>query len=97
MNHRRLDNSKIASMIFGQPLMIDPKKLDVILKVLEPRFGIIESTDSGILGGYVESGLPETSKIKLSHGENKENRRFAVSDGIAFIQIAGTLVHKSGG
>lgn len=73
--------SHLSTRIFDTPLMIEPRKLDVILHVLAPRLGI------------------EAPEIDAALLEKQYSRKpyEVTSDGIAVINISGTLVNRSSG
>jgi capsid assembly protease len=76
----------LASRVFGTPLLIHPRKLEVILSVVGPRMGMV---------------VPETSAQHLSQlGAMTPPERVMRSDiqapNIAVISILGTLVRRTG-
>jgi ClpP class serine protease len=70
----------VASRVFGSPLLIQPRKLDVILRVLGPRIGL-----SG------KAILPDDDE----EDPTDRNPYTVTPDGIAVISVAGSLVRKS--
>lgn len=75
----------VASRVFGAPLLIQPRKLDVILRVLGPRIGI--ANNSAALD------LPVADE---NDEEDTEVKPYVVTpEGIAIIGIDGSLVRKS--
>ena len=76
----------LASRVFGTPLLIHPRKLEVILSVVGSRMGMV---------------VPETSAQQLSQlgamtpPERVMRRDFQVPN-IAVISILGTLVRRTG-
>jgi signal peptide peptidase SppA len=70
----------VASRVFGSPLLIQPRKLDVILRVLGPRIGL-----SG------KAILPDDDE----DDPTDRNPYTVTPDGIAVISVAGSLVRKS--
>jgi capsid assembly protease len=72
----------LATRVFDTPLLIAPQKLDVILAVLAPRFGLD----------------PPPATVAAASGEKPVRKPYEVTpDGIAVIPIEGTLVHKTYG
>jgi signal peptide peptidase SppA len=71
----------VAGRIFGEPLAIEPGKLDVIVSAIGPRLRgyYDDDADSG------DDAAPQPSTYQVT------------SDGIAQIDICGTLVSKSSG
>jgi signal peptide peptidase SppA len=70
----------VASRVFGSPLLIQPRKLDVILRVLGPRIGL-----SG------KAILPDDEEDDPAD----RNPYTVTPDGIAVISVTGSLVRKS--
>ncbi len=77
--HHHLPN--LATRVFDTPLLIAPQKLEVILAVLAPRFGI---------------AVPVAAAVSSGERAQKKPYE-VTPDGIAVIPIEGTLVHKSYG
>lgn len=72
-----------AQRVFNQPLLIEETKLNVILHVLGPRFGLdLES-------------LPAIDARDLNASE-RQQAGYIVRNGTAIIPIQGSLVHKAG-
>jgi signal peptide peptidase SppA len=71
----------VASRVFGSPLLIQPRKLDVILRVLGPRIGL-----SGKMLFPDDDGDEDPTD---------RNPYTVTPDGIAVISVAGSLVRKS--
>lgn len=66
-----------ATRIFGTPLLMEPRKLDVILHVLAPRLDIEAPTvDASMLA------------------ERSDGREYAVVNGVAVIDVCGSLVNR---
>lgn len=72
----------LASRIFGTPLLIHPRKLDVILSVLGPRFGLAMSDDSQQLIKQLAAQAPPAASTSLTSN-------------IAVISVSGTLVRRA--
>ena len=77
--HHHLPN--LATRVFDTPLLIAPQKLEVILAVLAPRFGLDRSVAAA-------ASMAERAQKKPYA---------VTPDGIALIPIEGTLVHKTYG
>ena len=71
----------LATRIFDTPLLIAPQKLEVILNVLAPRFGL----EAPAITAAASSGQAPRKPYEVT------------LDGIAIIPIEGTLVHKAYG
>ena len=73
----------LASRVFGTPLLIHPRKLEVILSVVGPRMGMV---------------VPETSAQQLAQITSPERvmRSDLQTPNIAVISILGTLVRRTG-
>lgn len=69
---------RIASRLFGTPLMIEPRKLETIIAVLAPK----------IKGGQLEIALQEPQRTP------SQNAGLQVVNGIAILPIEGTLVQR---
>jgi len=78
----------IASRVFGSPLLIQPRKLDVILRALGPRVG---------LGGRLDFPEPDDDDINDDDSDDVSSGKpyIVTPDGIAIIGIDGSLVRKS--
>jgi signal peptide peptidase SppA len=72
----------LASRIFGTPLLIHPRKLDVILSVLGPRLGVAISDDSQQLIKHLAAQAPPANPTSLTSN-------------IAVISVSGTLVRRA--
>ena len=72
----------LASRIFGTPLLIHPRKLDVILSVLGPRLGLAMSDDSQALIKHLAAQAPPVNST-------------ALTSNIAVISVSGTLVRRA--
>ena len=73
----------LASRVFGTPLLIHPRKLEVILSVVGPRMGMV---------------VPEASANQLAQISPPERvmRSDLQTPNIAVISILGTLVRRTG-
>jgi signal peptide peptidase SppA len=81
MNHIS-SMSHLASRIFGTPLLIHPRKLDVILSVVGPRLGLAMSDDSQALIKHLAAQAPPVNSS-------------ALTSNIAVISVSGTLVRRA--
>jgi signal peptide peptidase SppA len=72
----------LASRIFGTPLLIHPRKLDVILSVLGPRLGLAMSDDSQQLIKQLAAQAPPVASTSQTSN-------------IAVISVSGTLVRRA--
>lgn len=74
---------RLATRVFGTPLLIQPEKLEIILASVGHRF---------IVEGVAPAPQPEAA----SSGGRLERKPYAVTeDGIAVIEVAGSLVNRS--
>lgn len=96
-----MHHTQIAQRVFNTPLMLDPAKALAILTGLGPRITGREISIEG-LEMAAEHQDPATLPARASlFGDDLTKRQarngsqpFAVVDGIAVIEIAGTLVHR---
>lgn len=96
-----IHHTQIAQRVFNTPLMVDPAKALAFLTGLGPRITGREISVEG-LEVTVEDQATATLPARASlFGDDLTNRQarngglpFAVVDGIAVIEIAGTLVHR---
>jgi signal peptide peptidase SppA len=96
-----MHHAQIAQRAFNTPLMVDPAKALAFLSGMGPRITGQEITFQGVdlSSGEVEhaalSARPSLfgDDLTLRHQSNG-NQPFAMIDGIAVIEIAGTLVHR---
>jgi hypothetical protein len=71
--------ARLATRIFGTPLLIQPDKLEVILSAVGSRF---------VIDGY-----PVAVPALAGDSEGLERKSFSITpDGIAVIDVAGSLV-----
>ena len=74
--------ARLATRVFGTPLLIQPDKLEVILSAVGPRLVI--------------DGLPIAVPELSAHTEGMDTEALAVTpDGLAVIDISGSLVNRS--
>jgi ClpP class serine protease len=96
-----MHHAKIAQRAFNTPLMVDPAKALAFLSGLGPRITGQEITFQGVdlPSGDVEhaavAARPSLFGDDLAQRHQRNgNQPFAIIDGIAVIEIAGTLVHR---
>lgn len=80
----------IASRVFGSPLLIQPRKLDVILRALGPRIGAKNRLD---LPDFDDDDPDDDEDVDDDTAPGKPY--IVTPDGIAIIGIDGSLVRKS--
>jgi len=96
-----MHHTQIAQRVFNTPLMVDPAKALAFLTGLGPR---IVGREIAVEGMAVDpedqatASLPPRASLFGDDLTNRQARNgsqpFAVVDGIAVIEIAGTLVHR---
>ncbi|MGF6862508.1 signal peptide peptidase SppA [Rhodobacteraceae bacterium MBR-64] len=96
-----MHHAQIAQRAFNTPLMVDPAKALAFLSGLGPRITGQEITFAGVdlLSGEVEhAALPARASLFGNDLAQRHQRNgtqpFTMIDGIAVIEIAGTLVHR---
>lgn len=79
------DLPHLAARIFGAPLLVAPPKLEVILSAIGPRLGGIDQAKiaPSAFAGSDDDGEPDVPPYDVT------------DDGIALIDVSGTLVYKS--
>jgi signal peptide peptidase SppA len=79
--------SRLSTRVFGTPLLIQPEKLAVILQSdVGPR----------LTGATFEvEGLPEAPAAKSKNERSERKDYWVTSDGIAIIDVSGSLVNRS--
>ncbi|MDB6182991.1 S49 family peptidase [Paracoccus fistulariae] len=96
-----MHHTQIAQRVFNTPLMVDPAKALAFLSGLGPRIvGREVSIDGLEINAEDQHAATLPARASL-FGDDLTNRQarngghpFAVVDGIAVIEIAGTLVHR---
>jgi capsid assembly protease len=97
-----MHHAQIAQRAFNTPLMVDPAKALAFLSGLGPRIAGQEITFRGLElqvdGALDHAALPARASqfgndLAQRHQRNG-SQPFAMIDGIAVIEIAGTLVHR---
>lgn len=96
-----MHHAQIAQRAFNTPLMVDPAKALAFLSGLGPRITGQEITFQGLEFDAVDqatAALPARASLFGNDLAQRHQRNgsqpFAVVDGIAVIEIAGTLVHR---
>jgi capsid assembly protease len=96
-----MHHTQIAQRVFNTPLMVDPAKALAFLTGLGPRItgGEISIEDMTVdPADQATASLPARASLFGDDLTNRQARNgsqpFAVVDGIAVIEIAGTLVHR---
>jgi ClpP class serine protease len=96
-----MHHAQIAQRAFNTPLMVDPAKALAFLSGLGPRITGQEITFSGAelpANDIEHAALPAHASLFGNDLAQRHQRNgiqpFAVVDGIAVIEIAGTLVHR---
>jgi signal peptide peptidase SppA len=96
-----MHHTQIAQRAFNTPLMVDPAKALVFLTGLGPRIAGREISVGGLeitVEDRDAAALPARASLfgdDLTNRQGRDGGRpFAVVDGIAVIEIAGTLVHR---
>lgn len=96
-----MHHAQIAQRAFNTPLMVDPAKALAFLSGLGPRITGQDITFQGVEADAADraaAALP--ARISLfgtdlaQHHQRNGSQPYAVIDGIAVIEIAGTLVHR---
>ena len=96
-----MHHTQIAQRVFNTPLMVDPAKALAFLTGLGPR---ITGREITVDGDEIAAEAQEAASLSVRaslFGDDLTSRQarngsqpFAVVDGIAVIEIAGTLVHR---
>lgn len=96
-----MHHAQIAQRAFNTPLMVDPAKAMAFLSGLGPRITGQEITFEGLdveATDQTAASLPARASLFGNDLAQRHQRNgtqpFAVVDGIAVIEIAGTLVHR---
>lgn len=86
--------ARLADLVIGQPLLITPEKLDVILGVLGPRIGL---PGFGTVDAEIESDatilVPESTSSRFA-GDRSSRGPYRIDKGIALIPVIGSLVNR---
>ena len=96
-----MQHAQIAQRAFNTPLMVDPAKALAFLSGLGPRITGQEITFQGLeveASDQTEATMPARASLFGNDLAQRHQRNgtqpYAVVDGIAVIEIAGTLVHR---
>lgn len=96
-----MHHAQIAQRAFNTPLMVDPTKALAFLSGLGPRITGLEITFQGLeleVADQTAASLPARASLFGNDLAQRHQRNgtqpFALVDGIAVIEIAGTLVHR---
>lgn len=96
-----MHHAQIAQRAFNTPLMVDPAKALAFLSGMGPRITGQEITFQGLeveASDQAAASLPARASLFGNDLAQRHQRNgsqpFAVVDGIAVIEIAGTLVHR---
>ena len=96
-----MHHTQIAQRVFNTPLMVDPAKALAFLTGLGPRITDREITVEGMPvnpADQATAALPARASLFSDDLTSRQARNgsqpFTVVDGIAVIEIAGTLVHR---
>ena len=96
-----MHHAQIAQRAFNTPLMVDPAKALAFLSGLGPRIAGQDITFHGVdlpAGAIDHAALPTRASLfgndLAQRHQRNESQPYAVVDGIAVIEIAGTLVHR---
>lgn len=85
--------SRIAMQLFNVPMLIEPAKAEIIVCALHERLGVtqFDRIDGTTLGA---AEMRAQSEDALS--QPRRNNVVPVVEGVAVIEVSGTLVHKYG-
>lgn len=96
-----MHHAQIALRVFNTPLMVDPAKALAFLSGLGPRITGQEITFQGLdvdAADQAAAALPARASLFGNDLAQRHQRNgaqpFALIDGIAVIEVAGTLVHR---
>jgi signal peptide peptidase SppA len=96
-----MHHAQIAQRAFNTPLMVDPAKALAFLSGLGPRITGQEITFQGLemeTADKIAATLPTRASLFGNDLAQRHQRNgsqpFAIIDGIAVIEVAGTLVHR---
>lgn len=96
-----MHHTQIAQRVFNTPLMVDPAKALAFLTGLGPRIAGREISVEGLEIAAEDGGAAALPARASLFGDDLTSRQarngsqpFGVVDGIAVIEIAGTLVHR---
>jgi capsid assembly protease len=84
----------LAQRVLNVPLLIEPRKAEVILVALQERLGIV-SLDR-IDGTTLDVAAMQSSASDARRDHSEDWKPYPMADNVAVIEISGTLVHKYG-
>jgi signal peptide peptidase SppA len=98
MNATALDYPYVAGRLFDQPLLIEQRKLNTILRVLSPRMGFSVSAELSESDDAPPPPLPPAMHAAAMRGIRAERQREGhfVAGSAAVIPIVGSLVQRGG-
>ncbi len=96
MNPMTIDYPRVAGRIFDQPLLIEQRKLQTILRVLSPRMGFSMMEEDA--REPRPEPLPPAMHAAAMRGSNAQRRDEGhyVAHGVAVLPIIGSLVQRGG-
>lgn len=83
-----------AARLLNQPLLIEPKIGELILRLLAPRFGIGELAVEEPGGGLRVETLSGTGHGDVVQPEIRNQREYRVDQGVATIPVVGELANR---
>lgn len=84
----------IAGRLFNQPIMLRTEKAEMLIAVLAEKLGVarLDRMDGSAMTLCEMNAKADEGRM----GRGASHRLYEIADGIAFIPVEGTLVHKSG-
>src|SRR5581483_369877 len=79
--------------MFNRPQAITPEKAEIIVAALAERLGIVELSR---LDGSVRHFADDEIIFEERHSDPEPRRGYDICNGVAVIQVEGTLVQKNG-
>jgi capsid assembly protease len=88
--------AQVATRLLNTPLMVRPEKAEMFVAVLGERLGIVklERMDGSVMTATEFNAVAAAGRTAAE--SDRKHRSFDVIDGIAFIPIEGTLIHRAG-
>lgn len=84
----------VCSRLFNTPLMLRPEKAEMLVAALADRIGIAKFDR---IGAEAMTAVELNEKAaSATEGDRRPRRDYEMIDGIAYIPVDGTLVHKLG-
>jgi ClpP class serine protease len=89
------DFARIAGRLFNNPIAIHPQKAEMLVAVLGERLGIVrlDRMDGTAMAATEFNAVAATGR---ADADGRKAKSYELVDGVAFIPVEGTLVHKSG-